>query len=250
MDIISMIMSQNKGSAFNSMMDTNYVTELEWDGDFTGRDICYINDKHSAGYVHISDLQPKKEQLIGSTLFARNDGTDLSDEVDDSDIFIEKDGRIRVGLVLNVVTKETEDYPKTGVWVCFGKILGHEILFQKIQFGKPVPYYTVKQSYLPGIPFFDLAEMGLPTVIPNGTVTMLQTNAKSVLDALSKGPVKFRIMVNVGVETDLTFIGTMAYPTLLNAQVHFMAILGGVPYFAAMDVFEDRLGLACAPLAQ
>lgn len=67
---------------------------------------------------------------------------------------------------------------------------------------------TTVAIYESEIPFFDLAAMGLPAVPADETTVSVEADYSAILAALSRGPVKFRVLANIGAEFTVEFVAT------------------------------------------
>lgn len=61
----------------------------------------------------------------------------------------------------------------------------------------------IPEKYLPEIPFFDLAAMGLPAVAVGSSATVDNVDLTEVFAAMSKGAIKVKLQVNVGTVVEL-----------------------------------------------
>ena len=94
-----------------------------------------------------------------------------------------------------------------------------------------------------GVPYFDLAEMGLPAVSIGGQQS-ISVDTSAVMDALDKGVVKFRIKVNFGAEIDVYTVAVGFYAPAMGAyQSNTFMTYGSDIYLFGIQVSEG--GITC-----
>jgi len=97
------------------------------------------------------------------------------------------------------------------------------------------------------IPVFNLAEMGLPPVMPTGEYSRLNADMTKICEALDKGPVQFVVPMYTGVVENVTIVATALRSEGQYACTYVSNALGTVLYLM-IGITENGMFVSVTPL--
>jgi hypothetical protein len=107
---------------------------------------------------------------------------------------------------------------------------------------------TVKSDNLPDPPFFDLIAMGLPTILPDGSLAIVEdVDTTEIRAAAAKGICKFKLsLANMPIEavTGLIYIPMADYYCYTG-----MAYYNSIPFVVIVDFHLNYISAHATPLA-
>ena len=99
------------------------------------------------------------------------------------------------------------------------------------------------------IPTFNLAELGLPTIIPNGQYVQLQTDTTELIAALDKGAVKLIVLFNMGAEIPVSLV---LNPACVMATGEYSCTatneFNNAMLFTTVGVGNGYIAVKCTPI--
>jgi hypothetical protein len=99
------------------------------------------------------------------------------------------------------------------------------------------------------IPTFDLAALGLSTIIPNGQYVQLETDTTDIIAALEKGAVKFIVAFNMGANITVSLVLNPAC-VLANGQYSCTCMneFNDAVLITTIDVGDGLIAAKCTPM--
>lgn len=118
----------------------------------------------------------------------------------------------------------------------------------EIRIYKPKTHMTVKSDNLPDPPFFDLIDMGLPTIMPDGSLVVAEdVDTTEIRAAAAKGICKFKLsLANIPIEavTGLVYIPMADYYCYTG-----MTYYNSTPFVVMVDFHLNYISAHATPLA-